>query len=126
MNEGVIKFPKRGKEYRAGFSAGYREGKREVQAEWDNEKKRMSNGTILLDEGKYSCARCGHEVKDPKRYCPTCGVEWNWIEIYEQGWRETEVIMPRDVYYPSRELYVDWLDANGRYDEKNEVYFARR
>ena len=126
MNESVIKFPKRGKEYRAGFSAGYNAGKREVQDEWDNEKRRRSNGTILLDEGKYFCVRCGREVKDPKKHCPTCGVEWRWIEIYEQGWRETEVIMPRDVYYPSRELYIDWVCASGRWDEDYEIDFTSR
>lgn len=122
MSDDVIKFPRRGREYKQGFSAGYTLGQQEVQTRWDNERHVRSNGTIGYESGpkRFTCGHCGREVKNPLSYCPNCGIEWAWIEIYEPNWREKEKQLPRDLYYPRREKYDDWLYWEGKYEEVKE------
>ncbi len=39
-----------------------------------------STKKVQREEAGFSCPECGHDVRSEEKYCPNCGVEFDWSE----------------------------------------------
>ena len=51
------------------------------------EKKPEIEPKKSIEENMYGCGQCGAEFSKKHKYCPECGVEFDWRRVaFEYGW----------------------------------------